>query len=172
MAVQRGQERWWRWHSSFTKTKITQKLGNASTGPSWWWVGVVTNARWANQGKILLLNLTQRDCLAAINWKGQTETTSGCGKCHLVSYAPLLVPVPPGLCPAKKAKHMQCGVALLWRLNESLLHDKHSPVAKEPNETSMSFLQLLQSLSHHFQHGKQVDLRRLTTGCFTTQKPG
>lgn len=79
---------------------------------------------------ILLLNLTQRDCPAVINWKGQTEMTSGRGKCHLVSYAPLSVPVPLGLCPAKTAKHMRCGVALLWRLNESLLHDKHSPVAK------------------------------------------
>lgn len=45
----------------------------------------------------------------------------------------------PGLRPAK---HTQCGVALVWRLNKSLPHDKHSPAAKGPNESRMSFLQL------------------------------
>lgn len=98
-----------------------------------------TTAGLVNQRRTLLLNLKQRDCLAVVNWKGQTETTSGHGKCHLVSYVPLSVPVPSGLHPAK---HMQCGVALVWRLNKSLLHNKHLPAAKEPNESSMSFLQI------------------------------
>lgn len=48
-------------------------------------------------------------------------------------------PSPPGLHPAK---HTQCAVALVWRLNKSLMHDKHSPAATQPNESSMSFLRV------------------------------